>query len=183
MQHYGVVLLHLATLLPHLLEGSFVSEMAAGRLKKEKLSDVHLYNEDDENTTFLENESDGAHGVVTPLPKKKIITLFILLFANAAVSTSPFPFLPFMVQDLGVAPQNAGYVAHDLCQCLVLGYSLYSYPALSRSHECLWIAAANTMPLLSQSPYLNPILLPIVLGRTLESSLEAAFLATWLLIV
>eukprot|EP00041_Stephanoeca_diplocostata_P024977 m.643876 g.643876 ORF g.643876 m.643876 type:complete len:286 (-) comp22643_c2_seq2:190-1047(-) len=78
-----------------------------GRLQKAKLSDPHLADNDD-SADLLEFEADKAPGQITPLPKKKIITLFILLFANAAVSTSPFPFLPFMVQDLGVAPQNAG---------------------------------------------------------------------------
>jgi hypothetical protein len=33
----------------------------------------------------------------TPLPFAKIMTLWVLLFADAAVSTAPFPFLPFMV--------------------------------------------------------------------------------------
>lgn len=34
----------------------------------------------------------------TPLPLPQITTLFVLLFANAAISTAPYPFLPFMVR-------------------------------------------------------------------------------------
>eukprot|EP00041_Stephanoeca_diplocostata_P003504 m.35176 g.35176 ORF g.35176 m.35176 type:complete len:402 (-) comp14383_c0_seq2:341-1546(-) len=45
---------------------------------------------------------------ITPIPMKKVAALFVLLFANAAVSTSPFPFLPFMVQDLGVSVEETG---------------------------------------------------------------------------
>eukprot|EP00038_Savillea_parva_P010476 m.190624 g.190624 ORF g.190624 m.190624 type:complete len:521 (+) comp18072_c0_seq1:423-1985(+) len=44
----------------------------------------------------------------TPLPLPQIATIFVLLFANAAVSTAPFPFLPFMVADLGVSVEQTG---------------------------------------------------------------------------
>ena len=43
----------------------------------------------------------GDDDAVTPLPLKKVAALFMLLFANACVSTVPFPFLPFAVRDFG----------------------------------------------------------------------------------
>eukprot|EP00040_Diaphanoeca_grandis_P028849 m.167884 g.167884 ORF g.167884 m.167884 type:complete len:481 (-) comp31479_c0_seq5:584-2026(-) len=54
-------------------------------------------------------EHEPAAVKVTPLPLKPLITLFFMMIACAAVATSPFPFLTFMVQDLGVRPEESAY--------------------------------------------------------------------------
>ena len=49
------------------------------------------------------------------LPVKPIATLFVMMFANAIVTTTPFPFLPFMVRDFGFEPKDVGtQVRHKL---------------------------------------------------------------------
>ena len=46
------------------------------------------------------------------LPVKPIATLFVMMFANAIVTTTPFPFLPFMVREFGFEPEDVGTQVH-----------------------------------------------------------------------
>ena len=63
------------------------------------------------------------------LPVKPIATLFVMMFANAIVTTTPFPFLPFMVREFGFEPEDVGTQVQSfargltvltdlLCDCL-----------------------------------------------------------------
>lgn len=54
------------------------------------------------------DEGNAAKRPRTPLPTRQMVALFVLLFADAAVSTAPFPFLPFMARDLGATVEETG---------------------------------------------------------------------------
>eukprot|EP00039_Didymoeca_costata_P004609 m.74714 g.74714 ORF g.74714 m.74714 type:complete len:521 (-) comp12476_c0_seq1:109-1671(-) len=88
---------------------------------------VNVYTSSPKRTT-----KDGP----TPLPKDKMAAIFLICFSNACLATTPFPFLAFMVQDLGYSVYDtavyAGFIASarffgNLLTAWVWGYLSDTY--------------------------------------------------------
>ena len=91
----------------------------------------------------------GSEPGTRPLPYASVAALYMLLLANAVVTVTPFPFLPFMVADFGYAPEmvgtKAGYIASarfagNLCTAWLWGRAADRYG----TRPCLLVSTRIT---------------------------------------
>eukprot|EP01113_Clastostelium_recurvatum_P018241 TRINITY_DN2151_c0_g1_i6.p1 TRINITY_DN2151_c0_g1~~TRINITY_DN2151_c0_g1_i6.p1 ORF type:complete len:574 (-),score=120.49 TRINITY_DN2151_c0_g1_i6:28-1749(-) len=67
--------------------------------------------------------------LVTPLPRKRVVTLCLVLFGESFVASVLFPFVSFMVRDFGVAEddESIGYYAGYLASAFFFGQFVSSF--------------------------------------------------------
>lgn len=102
---------------------------------------------DDEPSINLDNalvEADDAKLPETPLPWKKVMPIFIMLFCEAFNSSAIFSFVGFMIRDFHLVPESdpkfrtyAGWLASCFFIAQLLSRYEIGLKALLRSQFCL----------------------------------------------
>ena len=63
----------------------------------------------------------------TALPMRPVSAIILVLFANSMIMTGPFSFLPYMVRDFGVPPQDVGYFSGFIASAMFFGRFITAY--------------------------------------------------------